>query len=58
MFGEILKVSGFFLFIWFILSATLILMKFVIVSLDLGTETYNQYKFPRGFDEVPPGIPT
>ncbi|PNX75445.1 F-box protein, partial [Trifolium pratense] len=80
MFGEILKVSRFFLFIWFILIATLIYIdegvylsgtlnwlaihnydsaydfkditveQFVIVSLDLGTETYNQYKFPRGFD--------
>jgi len=26
---------------------------FVIVSLDLGTETYNQYLLPRSFEEVP-----
>ena len=26
----------------------------VIVSLDLGTETYDQYKLPQGFDELPP----
>jgi len=32
--------------------------QFVIVSLDLGSETYNQYLLPRGFDEVPPAIPT
>jgi len=25
----------------------------VIVSLDLGTETYHQYRLPQGFDEVP-----
>jgi len=30
---------------------------FVIVSLDLGTEAYNQYGLPRGFDEVPNGEP-
>jgi len=29
----------------------------VIVSLDLGTETYNQYKLPCGFDELPPAAP-
>jgi len=29
----------------------------VIVSLDLGTESYNQSKLPRGFDEVPPASP-
>jgi len=32
--------------------------QFVIVSLDLGSETYNQYLLPRGFDEVPPVMPT
>lgn len=32
--------------------------QFVIVSLDLGTETYNQYLLPRGFEEVPPTEPT
>jgi len=32
--------------------------QFVIVSLDLETETYNQYKLPRGFDEVPSKQPT
>lgn len=28
--------------------------QFVIVSLDLGTETYHQYLLPSGFEEVPP----
>jgi hypothetical protein len=28
----------------------------VIVSLDLGTKTYNQYKLSQGFDEVPPAF--
>ncbi|AES60603.1 putative F-box associated interaction domain-containing protein [Medicago truncatula] len=32
--------------------------QFVIVSLDLETETYNQYIMPHGFDEVPPKEPT
>ncbi|GAU43839.1 hypothetical protein TSUD_174570 [Trifolium subterraneum] len=32
--------------------------QFVIVSLDLGTETYNQYRLPSGFDEVPREEPT
>ncbi|GAU14944.1 hypothetical protein TSUD_47380 [Trifolium subterraneum] len=32
--------------------------KFVIVSLDLGTETYNQYMLPRGVDGVLSGTPT
>jgi F-box interacting protein len=31
--------------------------QFVIVSLDLGTETYNQYMLPRGVDGVPSGEP-
>ncbi|XP_058741957.1 F-box/kelch-repeat protein At3g23880-like [Vicia villosa] len=31
--------------------------QFVIVSLDLRTETYNQYFLPRDFDEVPPATP-
>ncbi|AES80285.2 F-box/kelch-repeat protein At3g23880 [Medicago truncatula] len=31
--------------------------QFVIVSLDLGTETYNQYRLPPSFDEVPPARP-
>ena len=30
----------------------------VIVSLDLGTETYNQYRLPQGVDEVPPIEPS
>ncbi|KAL5072686.1 hypothetical protein RYX36_011670 [Vicia faba] len=30
----------------------------VIVSLDLGTETYSQYRLPHGFDEIPPKKPT
>jgi len=30
----------------------------VIVSLDLGTESYNQYRLPLGFDEVPAEEPT
>ncbi|KAL5072769.1 hypothetical protein RYX36_011753 [Vicia faba] len=30
----------------------------VIVSLDLRTETYNQYRLPQGFDELPPEEPT
>jgi len=29
----------------------------VIVSLDLGTETYSQYNLPCGFDELPPAAP-
>lgn len=29
----------------------------VIFSLDLGTETYRQYKLPCGFDELPPAAP-
>ena len=32
--------------------------QFVIVSLNLETETYNQYMLPRGFDEVPQETPT
>jgi len=28
-----------------------------IVSLELETETYNQYVLPRGVDEVPPNSP-
>ncbi|MCH94468.1 F-box protein, partial [Trifolium medium] len=32
--------------------------QFVIVSLDLETETYNQYSLPHGFDRVPPAEPT
>ncbi|GAU18604.1 hypothetical protein TSUD_124350 [Trifolium subterraneum] len=32
--------------------------QFVIVLLDLGTETYNMYTLPQGFDEVPPERPT
>jgi F-box interacting protein len=32
--------------------------QFVIVSLDLGTETYNQYMLPRGVDGVLSGEPT
>ncbi|AES80211.2 F-box and associated interaction domain protein [Medicago truncatula] len=31
--------------------------QFVIVSLDLGTETYNQYRLPRDFDEMPSALP-
>ncbi|XP_058756186.1 F-box/kelch-repeat protein At3g23880-like [Vicia villosa] len=27
--------------------------QFVIISLDLGVETYRQFQFPRGFDQVP-----
>ncbi|XP_045830237.1 F-box/kelch-repeat protein At3g23880-like [Trifolium pratense] len=32
--------------------------QFVIVSLNLGTEIYNMYTLPQGFDEVPPAEPT
>ncbi|CAJ2662670.1 unnamed protein product [Trifolium pratense] len=32
--------------------------QFVIVSLDLTTETYNRYLLPRDFDEMPHRIPT
>jgi F-box interacting protein len=32
--------------------------QFVIISLDLGIETYNMYRLPQGFDEVPPAKPT
>jgi hypothetical protein len=32
--------------------------QFTILSLDLGTETYNQYTMPCGFDEVPLNAPT
>ncbi|XP_058741972.1 F-box/kelch-repeat protein At3g23880-like [Vicia villosa] len=31
--------------------------QFVIVSLNFGTETYNLYPMPHGFDEVPPREP-
>jgi len=31
--------------------------QFVIVSLNLGTEKYNQYRLPCDFDEVPPTPP-
>jgi len=31
--------------------------QFVIVSLDLGTETYSEYRLPHDFDEVPPTAP-
>jgi len=31
--------------------------QFVIISLDLGMETYTQIPFPWGFDEVPPAAP-
>ncbi|RHN47034.1 putative F-box domain-containing protein [Medicago truncatula] len=31
--------------------------QFVIVSLDLGTEKYNQYRLPPSFDEVPSAYP-
>ncbi|CAK8542443.1 unnamed protein product [Lathyrus sativus] len=31
--------------------------QFVIVSLDLGTETFRQYLLPSGFDQVPPTEP-
>jgi len=30
----------------------------VIISLDLGTETYKQFQTPRGVDEVPDVVPT
>ncbi|XP_058732563.1 F-box/kelch-repeat protein At3g23880-like [Vicia villosa] len=30
----------------------------VIVSLDLRTETYNQYRLPQGFNKLPPEEPT
>jgi F-box interacting protein len=30
----------------------------VIISLDLRTETYHQYRLPQGFDEVSPAEPT
>ncbi|XP_024626663.1 F-box/kelch-repeat protein At3g23880 [Medicago truncatula] len=32
--------------------------QFVIISLDLGTETYQQFLPPRGFVEVPPAEPS
>ncbi|XP_024630181.1 F-box/kelch-repeat protein At3g23880 isoform X2 [Medicago truncatula] len=31
--------------------------QFVIVSLDLRTETYNQYRLPRDFHEMPSALP-
>ena len=35
-----------------------IIEQFPILSLHLGTETYDQYTMPRGFDEVPLEAPT
>ncbi|RHN46972.1 putative F-box associated interaction domain-containing protein [Medicago truncatula] len=34
-------------------SKDITIEQFVILSLDLGTETYNKYLLPRDFDEVP-----
>ncbi|RHN46975.1 putative F-box domain-containing protein [Medicago truncatula] len=31
--------------------------QFVIVSFDLGTETFSQYRLPSDFDEMPPMMP-
>jgi F-box interacting protein len=39
-------------------SSQLTVEQRIIVSLDLGTETYNMYKLPLGFDKVPPSEPT
>ncbi|RHN46976.1 putative F-box domain-containing protein [Medicago truncatula] len=39
-------------------SKNITVEQFVIISLDLGTETYNKYQLPRDFDEVPPEAPT
>ncbi|XP_027186790.1 F-box/kelch-repeat protein At3g23880-like [Cicer arietinum] len=41
-----------------VLKVAITVEQFRIVSLDLGTETYNQYMLPRGFDEMPPYMPT
>lgn len=34
-----------------------IVEQFVIVSLDLGTETYDQYRLPHDFYDLPPIAP-
>jgi F-box interacting protein len=39
-------------------SSQLTVEQLIIVSLDLGTETYNIYTLPRGFAELPPEEPT
>jgi F-box interacting protein len=43
---------------WFSRLKYLTVEQLIIVSLDLGTETYNMYKLPLGFDKVPPSEPT
>ncbi|KEH28793.1 putative F-box domain-containing protein [Medicago truncatula] len=43
---------------WFPDLEDITVEQIVIVSLDLGTESYNQYRLPRGFDEMPTEEPT
>jgi F-box interacting protein len=43
---------------WFRQLKYLTVEQFVIVSLDLGTATYNVYTLPQGFAELPPVEPT
>ncbi|GAU13869.1 hypothetical protein TSUD_261960 [Trifolium subterraneum] len=42
---------------WFSRLKYLTVEQLIVVSLDLGTETYNMYKLPRGFAELPPEEP-
>ncbi|GAU13867.1 hypothetical protein TSUD_261940 [Trifolium subterraneum] len=43
---------------WFSRLKYLTVEQLIVVSLDLGTETYNMYKLPRGFAELPLAEPT
>ncbi|KAK2378764.1 F-box/kelch-repeat protein [Trifolium repens] len=43
---------------WFDQLKYVTVEQLIIVSLDLGTETYNIYTLPRGFAELPPEEPT
>ncbi|GAU13868.1 hypothetical protein TSUD_261950 [Trifolium subterraneum] len=53
-----LAIHNYTLDTWFCRLKYLTVEQLVIVSLDLGTETYNMYKLPRGFAELPPAEPT
>jgi F-box interacting protein len=43
---------------WYNYPGEFTVEKFVIISLDLATETYNMYMLPVGFADVQPAIPT
>ncbi|XP_058732567.1 F-box/kelch-repeat protein At3g23880-like [Vicia villosa] len=43
---------------WTCLMKEITVEDLVIVSLDMGTETYNRYLLPQGFDELSSGKPT